>query len=173
MLTFVLKRLLHMIPLLIGVSLLTFLLMSLAPGDFFTSLSQNPQISRETILKLKAQFHLGEPWYVQYFYWFKNILHGDFGYSMAYKMPATSLIFARLWNTFLLSFFAMIIDGASPSRSASGRQSKRIRGRIAAVRWWRSLACRCQMFCSRCWRCGSRRSPAGSPSAARKVRFTT
>jgi peptide/nickel transport system permease protein len=109
MLTFVLKRLLHMIPLLIGVSLLTFLLMSLAPGDYFTSLSQNPQISQETILKLKAQFHLGEPWYVQYFYWFKNILHGDFGYSMAYKIPATSLIFARLWNTFLLSFFSIII----------------------------------------------------------------
>ena len=97
-----------MIPLLIGVSLLTFLLMSLAPGDYFTALSQNPQISQETILKLKAQFHLDKPWYVQYFYWLKNILHGDFGYSMAYKIPATSLIFQRLWNTFLLSFFAMI-----------------------------------------------------------------
>src|SRR5882724_2974359 len=106
---FIFKRLLHMIPLLIGVSLLTFLLMSLAPGDFYTALSQNPQISPETIARLKAQFHLGEPWYVQYFYWLKNILHGDFGYSMAYKIPATSLIFARLWNTFLLSFFALVI----------------------------------------------------------------
>jgi peptide/nickel transport system permease protein len=90
---FIFKRLLHMIPLLIGVSLLTFLLMSLAPGDYFTALQQNPQISPETIAKLKAQFHLDKPWYVQYFYWLKNILHGDFGYSMAYKIPATSLIF--------------------------------------------------------------------------------
>ena len=112
MLGFILKRLLHMIPLLIGVSLLTFLLMSLAPGDYFTALAQNPQISPETIAKLKAKFHLGEAWYVQYFYWFKNILHGDFGYSMAYKIPATSLIFARLWNTFLLSFFALILAWA-------------------------------------------------------------
>jgi peptide/nickel transport system permease protein len=112
MLVFILKRLLHMIPLLIGVSLLTFLLMSLAPGDYFTALAQNPQISPETIAKLKAKFHLGEAWYVQYFYWFKNILHGDFGYSMAYKIPATSLIFARLWNTFLLSFFALILAWA-------------------------------------------------------------
>jgi peptide/nickel transport system permease protein len=109
MLTFVLKRLLHMIPLLIGVSLLTFLLMSLAPGNYFTALSQNPQISPETIAHLKAQFHLDKPWYVQYVFWLKNVLSGNFGYSMAYKIPATALIFQRLWNTFLLSFFAMLI----------------------------------------------------------------
>jgi len=109
MLRYIFKRLLHMIPLLLGVSLLTFLLMSLAPGDYFTRLSQNPQISQDTILKLKAQFHLDRPWYVQYFYWLKNLLHGDFGYSMAYKISATSLIIGRLWNTFLLSFFALII----------------------------------------------------------------
>jgi peptide/nickel transport system permease protein len=98
-----------MIPLLLGVSLLSFLLMSLAPGDFFTALSQNPQISPETIARLKAQFHLDQPWYVQYFYWLKSVLYGDFGYSMAYKIPATSLIVGRLWNTFLLSFLALII----------------------------------------------------------------
>jgi peptide/nickel transport system permease protein len=98
-----------MIPLLLGVSLLTFLLMSLAPGNYFSTLKQNPQISPETIARLQAQFHLDKPWYVQYFYWLGNVCHGNFGYSMAYKIPATSLIFSRLWNTFLLSFFAMII----------------------------------------------------------------
>jgi peptide/nickel transport system permease protein len=107
--SYVFKRLLHMIPLLLGVSLLTFLLMAMSPGDYFTALSQNPQISPETVAHLKAQFHLDEPWYVQYLYWLKNVLCGNFGYSMAYKIPATSLIIARLWNTFLLSFFAMII----------------------------------------------------------------
>jgi peptide/nickel transport system permease protein len=106
---FIFKRLLHMIPLLLGVSVLTFMLMALAPGDYFTALSQNPQISQETIAHLKAQFHLDRPWYVQYFFWLKNVLCGDFGYSMAYKIPATSLIFSRLWNTFLLSFFALVI----------------------------------------------------------------
>lgn len=109
MLTFVLKRLLHMIPLLVGVSLLTFLLMSLAPGDYFTTLSQNPQISPETIARLKARFHLDQPWYVQYLYWVKNVLGGDLGYSMAYKIPATALILGRLWNTFLLAFTALIL----------------------------------------------------------------
>ncbi|MGD0745558.1 MAG: ABC transporter permease [Verrucomicrobiota bacterium] len=107
--SFVFKRLLHMIPILLGVSLLTFLLMALSPGNYFTALSQNPQISPETVARLKAQFHLDQSWYVQYFYWFKNVLHGNFGYSMAYHIPATSLIIGRLWNTFLLSFSALVI----------------------------------------------------------------
>jgi peptide/nickel transport system permease protein len=98
-----------MIPLLLGVSVLTFLLMSLAPGDYFTTLSQNPQVSPATILRLKAEFHLDRPWYVQYFFWLKNVCSGNFGYSMAYHIPATSLILSRLWNTFLLSFFALVI----------------------------------------------------------------
>ena len=98
-----------MIPLLLGVSLLTFLLMAMAPGNYFTTLQQNPQVSRETIAKLQAQFHLDKPLYVQYCFWLKNVASGNFGYSMAYKIPATSLIFQRLWNTFVLSFFAMLI----------------------------------------------------------------
>lgn len=103
-------RLLHMVPILLGVSLLTFLLMRLAPGDYFTALSQNPQITPETIAKLRTQYHMDAAWYVQWFFWIKSIvLHGDFGYSMAYKIPATSLIISRLWNTFLLSFFALMI----------------------------------------------------------------
>ncbi len=92
MLQFIFKRLLHMIPLLLGVSLLTFLLMAMSPGNYFTALQQNPQISPDTIAQLKAQFHLDRPWYVQYFFWLKNVLSGNFGYSMAYKISATSLI---------------------------------------------------------------------------------
>jgi peptide/nickel transport system permease protein len=107
--SFFFKRLLHMIPLLLGVSLLTFLLMAMSPGNYFTTLSQNPQISPDTIARLKAQFHLDQPWYIQYLFWLKNVLSGNFGYSMAYKIPATALILGRLWNTFLLSFTAMII----------------------------------------------------------------
>jgi peptide/nickel transport system permease protein len=107
---FILKRLLHMIPLLLGVSLLTFLLMAMSPGNYFTALQANPQISPDTVLQLKKQFHLDQAWYVQYVYWLKNVAEGNFGYSMAYKISATSLIMARLWNTFVLSFTALIIS---------------------------------------------------------------
>jgi len=106
---FILKRLLHMIPILLGVSLLTFLLMSLTPGGYFANLKQNPQISPETIAKLQAKYHLDKAWYVQYGYWLKNAAMLDFGYSVQYKISATSLIFTRLWNTFVLSFFALLI----------------------------------------------------------------
>ena len=104
--TFTLKRLFHLLPILFGVSLITFLLMSLTPGDYYTTLSQNPQISPEKLAQLRAQWHLDKPWYVQYIFWLKGALQGNFGYSMAYKIDASELIFGRLWNTFILSFFA-------------------------------------------------------------------
>ena len=107
--TFILKRLLHMIPILLGVSLLTFLLMSLTPGGYLQSLRQNPQISAETVERLIAKYHYDKPWYVQYLYWLKNAAQGDFGYSIQYKIPATELITARLWNTFLLTLFATTV----------------------------------------------------------------
>ncbi|HEY0455818.1 MAG TPA: ABC transporter permease [Verrucomicrobiae bacterium] len=107
--TYTIKRLLHLIPILVGVSMLTFLLMSLTPGGYLESLRQNPQISEETRAKLIAKYHADKPWYVQYYYWFAGVLRGDFGYSVSYKIPATDLIFARLWNTFLLSLFATVI----------------------------------------------------------------
>jgi peptide/nickel transport system permease protein len=107
--TFTLRRLFHLIPILFGVSLITFLLMSLTPGDYYTTLSQNPQISPEKIAELRAKMHLDKPWYVQYLYWLKNALHGDFGFSIAYKIPASELIYGRLWNTFILSFFATVV----------------------------------------------------------------
>ena len=107
--TYLLKRLLHLIPILLGVSLLTFLLMALAPGDYFTQLAQNPQISPEIVAKLRAERHLDQPWYIRYVYWLKGAAHGDLGYSIAYKIPASTLIVSRLWNTFLLSFVATVI----------------------------------------------------------------
>jgi peptide/nickel transport system permease protein len=106
---YLIRRLVHLIPLLLGVSLLTFLLMSLTPGDYYTTLSQNPQISPEKLAELRAKMHLDRPWYVQYFFWLKGALHGDFGYSIAYKISATELILSRLWNTFVLSLAATVL----------------------------------------------------------------
>lgn len=107
---FLIKRLWHLVPILVGVSLLTFMLMEMAPGDFFSQLSQNPQISKETREALRARYHLDKPWYVRYGYWVKGVVTElDFGYSIAYKMSASKLIGGRLWNTFLLSFGATLI----------------------------------------------------------------
>jgi peptide/nickel transport system permease protein len=109
MLSYTVKRLLHLIPILLGVSLLTFILLSLTPGDYYSQLAQNPQISPETLAALRAKQHLDRPWYVRYAYWLKNAAHGDLGYSIAYQVPATDLILGRLWNTFTLSFCATVL----------------------------------------------------------------
>ena len=66
---FVLKRTLHMIPLLLGITFLSFIIISLAPGDYLTTLKMNPQISEDTINRLAHQFGLDQPLYMQYLKW--------------------------------------------------------------------------------------------------------
>lgn len=95
-----------MIPLLLGITFFSFLIISLAPGDFLSTMSQNPQISRETIEQIRSQFGLDRPWYVQYGKWLYNALHLDFGYSFSSRIPVFVLVKERLFNTFILALSA-------------------------------------------------------------------
>jgi len=106
--TYILKRFLHMIPLLLGITFFSFMIISLAPGDYLTAMSQNPQITQETIDGLRAKFGLDRPWYIQYAKWLWNALHLDFGYSFANQVPVFSLISERLVNTMLLALSAAL-----------------------------------------------------------------
>jgi len=108
LLTYISRRLLHMIPLLLGISLISFIIIQLAPGDFLTQQALNPQVSAERIAQERARFGLDKPVYVQYFIWLKNALRLDFGHSFSYRVPVFRLIGARLFNTFILSLSAMI-----------------------------------------------------------------
>lgn len=99
-----------MIPILVGVSCLTFMLTAFIPGDYFTKLTQNPQVTPEMLERMRSRYHLDKPWHVRYGHWVKNVVtRFDFGESIEYKRPATELITARLWNTFLLSLCATVI----------------------------------------------------------------
>jgi len=109
---YIAKRIFHLIPILFGVSLITFLLMWMTPGNYFDRLRQNPQISPEKIKELEAKQHFDKPFYIAYGYWLINALHGDLGYSLAFKMETSELISLRLWNTFLLSFFSTVLAWA-------------------------------------------------------------
>ena len=108
MLRYIVRRFLHMIPLLIGISLISFFIIQLAPGDFLTQQALNPQVSAERIAQERARFGLDKPIYLQYLFWLKSILRLDFGYSFAYRLPVFTLIKSRLYNTFILSLSAMI-----------------------------------------------------------------
>ena len=97
-----------MVPLVLGITLISFAVMQLAPGDYLSTLKGNPQIRPETIERLSRDFGLDQPWPIQYIKWLGNALRGDFGYSFDKKVPAFTLIRQRLYYTFLLSFWSTI-----------------------------------------------------------------
>jgi len=108
--TYVLRRFLQMIPLLFGISALTFLLLQLAPGDFLNQMAENPAISPATIEAMRRNFGLDKPWYVQYAFYLRNILlHFDFGESFSRHQPVFQVISQGLGNTLLLASAAAII----------------------------------------------------------------
>jgi peptide/nickel transport system permease protein len=106
----IIKRLFYMIPVLLAVSFLSMFIIDLAPGDFLTALKANPQISQSAVERMRVQFALDKPWYVQYFYWLKGVVtRFDFGQSFAYRLPVSKLVLERLLNTLLLTSAAYLI----------------------------------------------------------------
>ncbi len=103
MVLFVLRRLLFLIPLLLGVTLLVFFLMSLTPGNFLTPIKAQRDISPELLAALEKSFGLDQPWYTRYLLWLRNVLHGDFGYSWTYKVAVIDLLWQRVPATLLLN----------------------------------------------------------------------
>ncbi|HBR94355.1 MAG TPA: ABC transporter substrate-binding protein [Opitutae bacterium] len=112
MIAFILRRLLTLIPLLLGITLLVFLLMSLAPGDFLTPVRAQRDVPAELIQAIQTEFGLDQPWYVQYYKWLGNVLQGNLGHSWAFKVPVADLIGQRIWSTFLLSLCAFVFSWA-------------------------------------------------------------
>ncbi len=109
MLRYIARRLLQMIPLVLGITLLSFLIIQLSPGDFLAEIRLNPIVSQQTVDQMRANFGLDQPIHVQYFKWLKNVLRGDFGYSFAFQVPVLWLIKSRLLNTLLLNVVALVI----------------------------------------------------------------
>ncbi len=110
MLRFILRRLLQLIPLVLGITLMSFGAMQLAPGDYLSQLKNDPKIRPETIKRLEHDFGLDKPAYVQYGLWLKNAVHGNFGESFTYKEPVFKLIKSRLYYTFILSLWSAILS---------------------------------------------------------------
>lgn len=107
---YVVRRLLHMIPVLLGISLLTFAVIQLAPGDFLSTMELNPQISSDTIASMRARFGLDQPWWVQYALWLKNIFfHLDFGESFSRHQPVFAVLAPAVLNTLVLALAAAVI----------------------------------------------------------------
>jgi peptide/nickel transport system permease protein len=93
---YVLRRLLIAIPSIIGISIVLYTVLALAPGDPFADLAANPNIPPEVVAGLRAQFGLDDPVYKRYFHWFGSMLQGNWGYSFASRIDVDTLILQRL-----------------------------------------------------------------------------
>ncbi|HNW92983.1 MAG TPA: ABC transporter permease [bacterium] len=107
---YLLRRILHLIPLVLGITLISFIVMQLAPGDYLDQIRQRPEVSPETVARMSHQFGLDRPAWEQYLRWLWGILRGDLGYSFAWHVPVATVIAVRLGNTLLLTVTAMALS---------------------------------------------------------------
>ncbi|MDR7553998.1 MAG: ABC transporter permease [Armatimonadota bacterium] len=112
MLRHILRRLLQMIPMLLGITLVSFVIIQLSPGDFLAEMRLNPIVSPQTVEQMRRNFGLDQPLHVQYLKWLWNAVRLDFGYSFAYHVPVMWLIGSRLFNTLLLNVVALAVAWA-------------------------------------------------------------
>ena len=104
-------RLLQMLIVLIGISILTFLLTYLSPGDPVRNmyLAQGVMPDEEQVAIQREEMGLNDPFLVQYGRWLTNCLKGDFGKSYSMNKPVVTLLLARLWPTLKLALMSMVL----------------------------------------------------------------
>jgi peptide/nickel transport system permease protein len=102
------RRSVHGMLLLLGVSILSFLFLGLAPGNFFDSMRLNPEISPQTLAALRTQFGLNQSVPRRYLRWLGSAIKGNWGFSFAYDVPVGTLLWPRARNTLLLTVIATV-----------------------------------------------------------------
>ena len=111
MYAYIIRRLFMMIPMMIGITLISFMIMHAAPGDPTELLTDlNPNASPEAVKRMRELYHLDKPPLVQYFYWVKNIASLDFGISMSMDArPVFDKIMERIPVTLSINAISMVI----------------------------------------------------------------
>src|SRR5215831_12618278 len=106
---YLLRRILTLIPVLLGISLVLFTILAMAPGDPFGELATNPNVPPEVRMNLRKQFGLDDPIAVRYVRWFGSMLHGDWGFSFVSRVNVDQLIVQRLPTTLFVLGSAQIL----------------------------------------------------------------
>ena len=114
MLTYIGRRALLAVFTVWAISVLSFVIIQLPPGDYVTSYiaqmaSTGSVVTEQEAENLRIQYGLGQPIYVQYYKWVKLIAEGNFGMSMEWKRPVTEVIGDRLWLTVVVSLAALFL----------------------------------------------------------------
>jgi peptide/nickel transport system permease protein len=111
MTTFITRRILQTLAVIVLLSYVCFYLMSLMPGDPVDMMvASNPKMTTEDVARLKSLYGLDQPVYKRYGSWVSAIAVGDLGYSRTYRVPVQELMGPRLWNTFILSAASLLLS---------------------------------------------------------------
>ena len=112
MIGYVIRRLLYVIPTLIAISIISFIIIELPPGDWVSTeiaqLAQYGNVAEDLAENLRIRFGLDKPLIVRYFYWVWGFIRGDFGYSMAWNTSVKDIIVPRLGISISISFLSML-----------------------------------------------------------------
>jgi peptide/nickel transport system permease protein len=106
---YLLRRLLILIPVLAGISLILFTILAMAPGDPFEELATNPNVPAEVRMNLRAKFGIDDPIGVRYIRWFSSMMRGDWGFSFASRVNVDTLILQRLPTTLIVLGSAQLL----------------------------------------------------------------
>ncbi len=117
MIAYIARRILMMVPTLFVISVISFIIIQLPPGDYLTTYMANLAQAGEAadhaqLEALRARYGLDQPMYIQYLRWMGGVLQGDFGQSFSFNKPVNELIWERLWLTVAMSLFALIVSWA-------------------------------------------------------------
>lgn len=136
--TYLFRRILQAIPVLFGISVLTFLLIYYLPADP-ARMYAGPSATADTVLRIRHELGLDQPLWVQYFRYMSNVLHGDLGFSYRKQIAVTTLILSRIPYTLALIFGGVFVELAIglpvgiASAVARGRWADRLGMFIALV----------------------------------------
>jgi peptide/nickel transport system permease protein len=114
MLHYILRRVLYFIPTLFAISLVTFAIIQLPPGDFLTAYearlaSEGNPSDLARLEEMRERYGLDDPFYVQYWKWISGVLVGDWGYSFQWKQPVADLLGERMLLTFVLALATTLL----------------------------------------------------------------
>jgi peptide/nickel transport system permease protein len=114
MLAYIVRRLILLIPTVFVISVVSFIIIQLPPGDFLTAYVQNLEsqgqyVDQAALQAMREQYGLDQPKYVQYLRWVGGMLHGNFGQSLQWRQPVADLIWDRLGLTLALSVASVLL----------------------------------------------------------------
>ena len=109
MIRFLIRRLAMAVPTLLGISLVIFAILALAPGDPMSQFAKDPNVPYEVRENIRRSLGLDQPWPIRYLKWSTSMMTGDWGFSFSSKIPVWDLIFQRLPNTLWVVGLAYVI----------------------------------------------------------------